>query len=220
MFDFRQFTLLSPTEYQKGYQFQERFLSNARVDEVDLALRLAILISAPPIGDFDEANRLLVTYYRHNPDIRVGILGAYLSAQWPSAAHNIFLQMISERMQLLIQEHAAIVHFLYAYNMFMRDEVNQHRQVYIGHLKQSIDISDQFVYNYYHLAQVSTPTNARSLMRIALGNVTSIIPADSLGALEELTDYDNYIAEHITGTKLSCVNYQRFLEFQKSLDCV
>lgn len=76
-------------------------------------------------------------------------------------------------------------------------------------LRRSVEMYDRYVYPYKALGDIvrikSKNEESRSYYQKALDNVQKIYHDDDL---YDFTDIDTYIAEYITGTAISQVNYE------------
>ena len=73
-----------------------------------------------PIEDYFLAIDLLTENYFKSRDIRLAILGAYLSSTWLNFKENSFLELLDEHLAEADNQNKAIICYLHAYDMYIK----------------------------------------------------------------------------------------------------
>lgn len=203
--------------YDCEKELKESFNNSKNVNNT---IKYALLETLSPIEDYYEAVNILEEGIHVHDDIRICILGAFLHSYWPQPIANKFLPHL-DCYNNITDAQKAIIHYLKAYDIYMRDGNHYKGKVYKDELEQSIAFSSNiaFVYNYYRLAQISNKIVAENLMEIALNNVKEVLDVKQckLLSIENFCDYDFYVDEHIFGNSLSAPLYESLQEFYSKL---
>jgi len=221
MFDFNKFDLIKPNEDEELYNYQCSLIEKrSEKNLTNFVLELALIQTISPIEDYYVAISILQKYYEQNDDIRVGILGAHLSSVWECYKDNKFLPKLKETLtKLNDNQQKSIIYYLLAHDMIRKDK-RINRKIYKDLLTKSINLSEKFVYNYYHLAKVSSKRNAKKLMQKAFSQIETISNEKNCEkiTLEDLVSYDFYLNERILGIKSS--NFENLIEFYSDLKSI
>ena len=122
-----------------------------------------------PIEDYFLAIELLTEKYPESKDIRMAILGAYLSSTWLNFKENSFLELLDEHLAEADNQNKAIIYYLHAYDMYIKCDGKYPRE-YSGYLQKSISYSKLFFYNYLRISEDTDRREARALLYQAISN--------------------------------------------------
>lgn len=175
-------------------------------------IRYVLFELQSPIEDYALAIELLKTNYSKSKDLRVAILGAYLSSSRQNYEENAFLEYLSEHLACTNAQSKAIIYYLLAYDIYVKCDGN-FPEKYRVYLQHSIDYSEYFVYNYIRLAEISNKRDARILMKKAAANVRKVWSEKQIKEMpfESFIEYENYVNEFITGVEMSSIEYNAVL---------
>lgn len=221
MFDLNQFKLIRYEESETMYKYQTLLLNQITEKTItNMVLKITLLQTLPPVADFHEAIKILKAYYKENKDIRVWILGYFLSSQWENYKKNEFLldaEVVLNNANT--NQQKAIIYYLMSFDIFMRSAVSEEREKYIELLNRSVQLSEKFTYNYYKLAEVSERKRAKELMEKAMSCVERVLNEDECKklTLDDFTSYEFFLNENILGIDLSDSNYSTLKDFYNSL---
>lgn len=162
-----------------------------------------------PIEDYFLAIDLLTENYFKSRDIRLAILGAYLSSTWLNFKENSFLELLDEHLSKADNQNKAIICYLHAYDMYIKCDGEYPRE-YSGYLQKSISYSKRFVYNYVRLSEVVNRREARALLDQAISNVETVWNEEQLKKvpIAVFLKYDNFVDEFILGVDISIFEYK------------
>lgn len=189
-----------------------------RTHDISVLEKYIVSETVCPIGDYENAKKLIRAHYREQTNSTLLIIGAHLAQYW-GADHNDFLDILNAIYDYLPAEEQAIISYLRAEEM-LRDYDFDYKNsaAYKQHLIDSVSKSDfPFVYNREKLAEVSPPKQAAALLREAIAYT------DVSVALEEYTpdayfcEPKAFIDELILGTQ---VPYDRLRELREKLERV
>jgi len=210
-------------EYQnnKLYAYQcELIKKSSKENYTDFVLKLALLQTMSPAENHSVSINILQKYYKEDDDIRVGILGAHLSSVWECYKDNKFLPKLKETLpKLNDNQQKSIIYYLLAYDMFRKEDFKTKKDIYIDLLTKSVNLSENFVYNYYDLAQISNNKNAKELMYKAFAQIKTISGESNCEklTLKDFVSYDFYLNERILGVYLSYPNFDSLVELYNNL---
>lgn len=162
-----------------------------------------------PIEDYFLAIDLLTENYFNSRDIRLAILGAYLSSTWLNFKENSFLELLDEHLAEADNQNKAIICYLHAYDMYIKCGGKYPRE-YSGYLQKSISYSKRFVYNYVRLSEITDRREARALLDQAISNVETVWNEEQLkkAPIDISLEYDNFVDEFILGVDISIFEYK------------
>lgn len=162
-----------------------------------------------PIEDYFLAIDLLTENYFKCRDIRLAILGAYLSSTWLNFKENSFLDLLDEHLAEADNQNKAIIYYLHAYDMYIKYD-EKYPTEYSYYLKKSISFSKRFVYNYVRLSEVTDRSEARALIEQAISNVETVWSEEQLkkAPIAITLEYDNFVNEFILGVDISIFEYK------------
>ena len=92
---------------------EKRLKENSRNSTEEL-LQYVLFEIQSPIEDYFLAVDILTDNYFKNRDIRLAILGAYLSSTWLSFKENRFLELLDEHLSEADDQNKAIIWYLHA----------------------------------------------------------------------------------------------------------
>lgn len=162
-----------------------------------------------PIEDYFLAIDLLTENYFRCRDMRLAILGAYLSSTWLNFKENSFLELLDEHLAEADNQNKAIICYLHAYDMYIKCDGKYPRE-YSSYLQKSISYSKRFVYNYVRLSEVADRREARALLDQAISNVETVWNEEQLKKtpIAIFLEYDNFVDEFILGVDISIFEYK------------
>lgn len=171
-----------------------------------------------PIEDYFLAIDLLTENYFKSRDIRLAILGAYLSSTWLNFKENSFLELLDEHLAEADNQNKAIICYLHAYDMYIKCDGKYPRE-YSDYLQKSISYSKRFVYNYVRLSEVTDRKGARALLDQAISNVETVWNEEQLkkAPLAIFLEYDKFVDEFILGVDISIFEYKDLVAKRESL---
>lgn len=171
-----------------------------------------------PIEDYFLAIDLLTENYSKSRDVRLAILGAYLSSTWLNFKENSFLKLLDEHLTKAENQNRAIIFYLHAYDIYIKCDGKYPRE-YSDYLQKSIFYSNRFVYNYVRLSEVANRREARALLDQAISNVETVWNEEQLKKTP--TDislkYDKFVDEFILGVDISIFEYKDLIAKRESL---
>lgn len=171
-----------------------------------------------PIEDYFLAIDLLTENYSKSRDVRLAILGAYLSSTWLNFKENSFLKLLDEHLTKTENQNRAIIFYLHAYDIYIKCNGKYPRK-YSDYLQKSIFYSNRFVYNYVRLSEVANRREARALLDQAISNVETVWNEEQLkkAPTDISLKYDKFVDEFILGVDISIFEYKDLIAKRESL---
>lgn len=196
----------------------ERKLKENSRNSVEDLIRYVLFEMQSPIEDYFLAIDILTDNYPKSKDIRLAILGAYLSSTWLNFKKNSFLKMLDEHLSDADDQNKSIIFYLYAYDIYIKYD-GKYPQQYSEYLRKSISYSKRFVYNYVRLSEITDRMEACKLLDQAISNVEVVWSEERLkeAPVTTLLDYDSFLDEFILGVDISIYEYQDLLAIRDSL---
>lgn len=178
-------------------------------ESVEDFLKYILFEMSPPIEDYYLVIELLEKNYSEICDIRLAIIGAYLSSTWLGFKENIFLQKLDDLKQHCSEQDKAIIYYLHAYDIYLKNDRNFPPQ-YVSYLKKSISYSKRFVYNYVRLSELSKGKEAQSLLKQAIANIEKVWSEKELHKIskDHIGTYDDFVNEYILGVDINRSEYE------------
>ena len=196
----------------------EKKLKENSQNSTEELIRYILFELQSPIEDYFLAIDLLTENYSKSRDIRLAILGAYLSSTWLNFKENSFLKLLDEHLTKAENQYRAIIFYLHAYDIYIKCDGKYPRE-YSDYLQKSIFYSNRFVYNYVRLSEVANRREARALLDQAISNVETVWNEEQLK--EAPTDiflkYDKFVDEFILGVDISIFEYKDLIAKRESL---
>lgn len=208
------------------YNAHEKELKSKINDSADDLLRYAIFETCQPIEDHFAAIEALQEGVQRYDDLRIVILGSFLSSTWRNFETNGFISLIDQALPTADDCTQSIFFYLKAYDIFMRLEDLKWNKDYIAFLKQSVARQCRFVFNRYRLAQVSNRAEAMKLMEQCFDYIDCFVGQERFaskghakyGTIEpEKLSYERYVREYITGTTPTRHMLDEMKEFHRTL---
>jgi hypothetical protein len=197
----------------------ENILKEKINHSADDVLNYAILETIPPIADYSCAISVISEHYSKYQELRMALVASFLSSMWENYKPNKFLEIINGFLPNADSQDQAMILYLNAYDIFVRDEDSEEKARYMQLLENSIQCSENVVYAFYRLAKVSYRATAKQLMAKALSHVERVFNETDCQKIElqDSVSYESFINEHILGIWLSDENYSELKKFYKSL---
>jgi len=178
-----------------------------------------------PICDYENAVNIIRDNYKNLINIRLLIIGADLSSSWIFHKKNEMLCMLNCMYEVLPNVDKAIIDYLNAYDIAMRDKEYQENPYYEEYLLKSVATDVVFVKNRIALARLYATRPlmriaARELLNQALTNVLEICTETEISTFEKkhFVDANRYINEFILGTTMSEYSYNALKSLLKELE--
>lgn len=196
----------------------EKILEKRSNDSIDDLITYVLFRIQSPIEDYYWAIDFLRDMYPKKKDIRLAIIGAYLSSTWLSVDTNPFIPLLNEHILTVDNQTKAIIYYLYAYDLYLKCDDNYPKQ-YSDALRKSVFYSKRFVLNYVRLAEVAEKKEAILLLDLAIKNVEKVWTEEELlqEPEESFITYESFIDEFILGVDISSFEYESLLKKRKSL---
>ena len=187
---------------------EKKLKENSRNSTEELIQYILFEIQSP-FEDYFLAIDLITENYSKSRDLRLAILGAYLSSTWLNFKENDFLELLNEHLAEVDNQNKAIICYLHAYDMYIKCDGKYPRE-YSGYLQKSISYSKRFVYNYVRLSEITERREARALLDQAISNVETVWSVEQLkkAPRDTFLEYDNYVDEFILGVDISIFEYK------------
>ena len=200
----------------------EKELKKNIQNSVEALIQYILFEMQSPIEDYYLAIDLLTENYCKSRDIRLAILGAFLSSTWLNFKENGFLELLDEHLASADHQNKAIIYYLHAYDMYIKCAGKYPRKnlrKYSDYLKKSISYSKRFVYNYVRLSEVTNKRKARELLDQAISNVETVWSEEQLKKAPKamFRGYDNFVNEFILGIDISIFEYKDLIAKRNAL---
>lgn len=197
---------------------EKKLKENSRNSTEELIKYILFEIQSP-IEDYFLAIDLLTENYSKSRDVRLAVLGAYLSSTWLNFKENNFLKLLDEQLAIADNQNKAIIYYLHAYDMYIKYD-GKYPQEYYRYLRKSISYSKRFVYNYVRLSEVTDRREACLLLDQAISNVENVWNEEQakMEPIDIFLKYDNYIDEFILGVDISEFEYKDLVARRKLLE--
>jgi len=194
----------------------EMRLKRVSSNSIDDLLRYVLFEIQSPIEDYPYAIGILKEVCEKTKDVRIAILGAYLSFTWQSYKENVFIGPLRKCIENADSHHKAMIYYLLAYDLYMRCDNGQYAEM-ASLLEKSISFSQDFVNNYALLASISLPEKACELLQYAIVNIQKVWTDDAIAELplEFFIDYNAFVNEFITGVDKSIHQYEELKKQRK-----
>mgnify|MGYP003505542267 CR=1 FL=1 len=182
----------------------EQDLENNSNNSVEDMLTYIMYKMNYPTEDYYWGINHLIDIYPKMPDVRLAILGAYLSSTWLSSRANPFLQQLNAHVGQVDKHTEAIIHYLNAYDIYAK-QTNPYPPHYKEELEKSVSLSSRFVYNRLRLSEVTSGSRKKALIQEAIEHVEEIWSESDLlqSNYDSELHYDGYVSEFILGISIS-----------------
>lgn len=176
---------------------------------VDLWLKLAVIELQFPFDDYESALKCIEQIYQLSPNY----LDALILETEICWHYLIITEALAKRLEKAIatcdcDEKKSILHYLLSLYYFTERDFEKEKI----NLEKSIQLCDQYVYPYESLGillQDSDKEKSKKMFCRALKNVRKIYQKEDF---HDFTDFNTYVAEFITGTAISSINYDSIKE--------
>lgn len=176
---------------------------------VDLWLKLAIIELQFPFDDYESALKCIEQIYQLSPNYLDALI-LETEIRWH---YLIITEALAKRLEKAIatcdcDEKKSILHYLLSLYYFTERDFEKEKI----NLEKSIQLCDQYVYPYESLGillQDSDKEKSKKMFCRALKNVRKIYQKEDF---HDFTDFNTYVAEFITGTAISSINYDSIKE--------
>ena len=197
---------------------QEKWLKESSQNSPEALIRYILFELQSPIEDPYLAIDLLTENSFTTKDIRLAVLGAYLSSTWLNFKKNSFLALLDRYLADADEQNKAIIYYLHAYDIYMRCD-EKYPQEYSGYLRRSISHAKRFVYNYVRLSEITERGEARTLMDQAISHVETVWSEEQLKKAPAaiFREYDHFVDEFILGVDISVFAYEELIAKRRSL---
>ncbi len=176
---------------------------------VDLWLKLAVIELQFPFDDYESALKCIEQIYQLSPNYLDALI-LETEIRWH---YLIITEALAKRLEKAIatcdcDEKKSILHYLLSLYYFTERDFEKEKI----NLEKSIQLCDQYVYPYESLGillQDSDKEKSKKMFCRALKNVRKIYQKEDF---HDFTDFNTYVAEFITGTAISSINYDSIKE--------
>ena len=186
-----EFLLIKESESVELYAVQTKIL-NSQTEENLKVMQLALLQCKSPIENYERAIQLLKLKADGFEDIRIGIIGFYLSLLWSNNIDNVF----RENMRLLYGQSSSyfqsLVEYLFALECYYSNDYNST----LVYLNKSIALCDQHVCNYMLMSKLCHTAEKKEFLKLAKNNIQTLSQCESA---EFIPCPDDYIEEFVSG---------------------
>lgn len=197
----------------------ERILKERSCNSTTDFIKYVLFVLKSPIEDYDLAINLLKNNYTKSKDVRVAILGAYLSSMWQNNKNNWFLSRLRDHLIKNDSQTKAIIYYLFAYDIYVRCD-EKYPEIYSDYLNKSICYSEHFVNNYIMLSEIVNRNEAKELLERAISNVQAVRSDTEIKDIpyEWFLEYNNYINEFILGVDVSTYVFEEIIKKRNSIE--
>mgnify|MGYP000021270753 CR=1 FL=1 len=204
MFPSSQFELIKEYDGEKTlYEYQRNLILDIECAPHKI-INLALLQTLDAIGRYDVAIELLKYGIEIAPDIRVCVIGFYLSVMW-NGDFPCFEAKLVDSYPLANKEYQSIINLLFAIKYRNQNKITLAMRC----LEKSISLCDQYVNNFLMYAFYCPKNVKKKYLDSARQNLsTPQRNKKDYNYLEESTDPDNYIGEFITGNMISIDTFE------------
>ena len=176
---------------------------------VDLWLKLAVIELQFPFDDYESALKCIEQIYQLSPNYLDALI-LETEIRWH---YLIITEALAKRLEKAIavcdcDEKRSILYYLLSLYYFTERNFEKEKI----NLEKSIQLCDQYVYPYKALGILLWELDkekSKEMFYRALRNVKKVYRDDDF---YDFTDFDTYVAEFITGTAISSINYDSIKE--------
>ena len=176
---------------------------------IDLWLKLTLIELQFPFDDYESALKCIEQIYQLSPNYLDALI-LETEIRWH---YLIITEALVKRLEKAIatcdcNEKKSILHYLLSLYYFTERDFEKEKI----NLEKSIQLCDQYVYPYESLGillQDSDKEKSKKMFCRALKNVRKIYQKEDF---HDFTDFNTYVAEFITGTAISSINYDSIKE--------
>ena len=186
-----EFLLIKESESVELYAVQTKIL-NSQTEENLKVMQLALLQCKSPIENYERAIQLLKLKADGFEDIRIGIIGFYLSLLWSNNIDNVF----RENMRLLYGKSSSYFQSLVEYLFALECYYSNDYKSTLVYLNKSIALCDQHVCNYMLMSKLCRTAENKAFLKLAKNNIQTLSQCESA---EFIPCPDDYIEEFVSG---------------------
>lgn len=190
------------------------FLQNSMASScnIDVFEKLIITELSTPICDYHNAIELIRNNFSRCMSYKLLVIGAYIVSEW-STDENEFLIILKAIEKHLDLDNRSLVWWLDAHHLQFRCKDYLNSKEYYTSLCKSIEYSQKGVFNMIAYAQLQSNTIGFSAQDI-INNISHVYCYDEIMSMpvEQKANIDDYISEHIMGTKLSYSVYEHVIK--------
>lgn len=218
--NYLKYRLITESENKELYLLQSSILSLDTITEADRVLKLSLILMQNPIRDYETAVNLLNDFSLTEVNLQILIVGAEINAVWPVFQPNPFIERLLKIYSKCSNLEKSVITYLKAIDIDNSMIMSHEKHIKVECLlKESLELCDSYVNNYYRLALLSNKGTAKQLMKRALSNVEKVYSTERCEKMEfdEIVSFDYFLKEHILGTTLSQSDYFEIKKFYTSL---
>jgi hypothetical protein len=196
--------------FLKQEKILQKFENEKNSDDI---IRLALLQTLPMIVDYDEAVKILEAAAHDFEDVKMKLIGAYLSSTFVFDRENYYLKDLNNKIGRYEANIQAMIYYLNAYNIWVQG-LSEGKEEYIQEqLNKSIELDKSLVSSYHLLSEFSSKKEKRRLLSIAKTNVKRVLSMEDYEAMQidGLIDPNHFINEFIKETYRSYIHYPDLL---------
>lgn len=183
----------------------------------ELWLKLCLTELRFPFEDYNSALKCIEKIYEIDPNHIEALIieGGIHRHSFGFVDQKLFKKL--DAIQLDDKATMAIIYYLKSFYYYKDEECKQRKEM----LEKSVELNDTFVYPYKNLGFIfekeGDREKARGMMQCAIKNVKKVYQDDDF---YDFTNSNVYIAEFITGTAISILNYEILLEREKEYSSI
>ena len=184
-----------------------------KTKDIEVLLRYVISETLSPIGDYENAVKIVREYKDDYQNPILLFIGAYWLIWWYHEKENDCLQDLNRLKDRMTEEELAITYYLNASHVRATTSDYAEHPEYRENLLRSIECKVPFVNNRMDLAEISTGEERERLYAEALNNVVKVNSMEEIMAMpwEAFAEPDKFISEFITGTHPNDTDYKHLV---------
>lgn len=182
-----------------------------KTKDVHVLERFVLSELCAPIADFPNAIQIIRQNYKEVTSYRLLVIGAHIQPGWDDK-QNEFLDILDAMCPFLCSQQQSVIWWLHALDTRIRDEHYKTNEKYREFLTKSVQCDSSSVFNL--LEYINIFSHCGFTRKDVLNNVQKVYSHEELKSLNLcfFTDPEEYIAEHLLGTRISYLAYQDLLD--------